>query len=117
MNYKEILDSTRQQATASRPQHAFSTQRERALELDLCLRTGDRWSFPYAYKTAMKFDLSGTIILYFTTHEVTIQGRNLISLFDGLITHSVSQIREQSHDFDEVAEGSTVINALRVEEK
>ena len=117
MNYKEILDSTRQQATASRPQHSFSIQRERAVELELCLRTGDRWAFPYAYKTAIKFDLSGTIVLYFTTHEVTIQGRNLISLFEGLITHSVSQIREQRHDFDEVVEGSTVITALRIEEK
>lgn len=116
MNYKEILDSTRQQANPSREQHAFSKQRERAVELDLCLRTGDRWAFPYSYKTAIKFDLSGTIMIYFTTHVVTIRGRNLKPLYEALITHTLICVREATDEFTENLEDNTVVASLKVDE-
>lgn len=116
MNYKEILDSTRQAATVSRPQLAFSTERERAVELDLCLRTGDHWAFPYSYKTAIKFDLSGTIVVYFTTHVISIRGQNLKPLYEGLITHTVSCVREVADEFADVPAESTVVASLRIDE-
>lgn len=119
MSYQEILDETRQAALASENTNDRTSVPNgaamRTLELDVRFKTGDRWAFPYAYKTAIQFNLSGTITIYFSTHVVTIKGRNLASLYAGLIGHTVAEIQEQESEFDDSPEGEAVVNALTVQ--
>lgn len=87
----------------------------RAIELDVRLRTNDRYAWPYSYKTCIKFDVSGEIIINFTTHTLILTGRNLAPLYDGLIKHEVTQIREHDTEYDDLAENATLISSIRVE--
>jgi len=84
--------------------------------LDVRLRTNDRYAWSYSYKTCIKFDVSGEIIIYFTTHTLILTGRNLTPLYDGLIRHEVTQIREHNTEYDDLPESATVISSIRVEE-
>lgn len=119
MSYQEILDETRETArlseNASSRISAQSGNDMRALELDLCLKTGDRWAFPYAYKTAIHFNLSGVITIYYSTHMVTINGRNLASLYAGIVGHTVVEIKEQESEFADAPEGEGVVTTVTVQ--
>ena len=55
------------------------------------------------------------ITIYFSTHTVTIKGRNLGSLYAGLIGHTVAEIQESESVFDDSPEGQTVISAVDVQ--
>ena len=118
MNYKEIL---KQQTITSSSRkvnetRAFVLENEHghALELDIKLRTGDRWGLPYAYKTAIEFNLSGDLTIHFTTHTINIKGRNLSPLYDALVAHRVAQILEHDNEFDDLPEQATVINSITI---
>ena len=121
MGYKQIL---KQQQSSSLNKKiddtsAFvleSDHQGRAIELDVRLRTNDRYAWPYSYKTGIKFDVSGEIVIYFTTHTLIIAGRNLAPLYDGLIKHEVTQIREHDAQYDDLPERATVISTIMVEE-
>lgn len=119
MSYQEILDETRETARLSENANsrisAASGDVIRALELDLRFKTGDRWAFPYAYKTAMHFNLSGVITIYYSTNMVTIAGRNLGSLYAALIGHTVAEIQEHESEFADVPEGEAVVTAITVQ--
>lgn len=119
MSYQDILDETREAAQVSENANARvsvpSGDVMRILELDLRFKTGDRWTFPYAYKTAMHFNLSGVITIYYSTHMVTIAGRNLGSLYADLIGHAVAEIQEQESEFVEAPEGEAVVTAVTVQ--
>lgn len=119
MSYKELLENQ----TPARPKNAdrpavgsHLNQAEQVLELDVQLRGGDRYGFPYAYKTAMAFRRSGELVLYFTTHTVTIRGRNLSSLYHGLLQHRIQTILEHPSDFDDLPEKDTVVRSIVVNE-
>lgn len=119
MSYQEILDETRETARLSENANsrisAASGDVTRALELDLRFKTGDRWAFPYAYKTAIHFNLSGVITIYYSTHMVTINGRNLASLYAGLVGHTVAEIQERESEFADAPEGEPFVTALTVQ--
>lgn len=122
MNYRAILDESAQAQTPTViPDNlqAFTLVLEHqtfAQELDICLRSGDHWAFPYAYKTSIQFDLSGKLIIHFTTHTITITGRNLMALYNGLIQHRISQISELDHTFDDLPEESVVITEIKIKQ-
>ena len=123
MNYKEILKKQQSSITSLNEKvddtGAFvleSDHQVRVIELDVRLRTNDRYAWPYSYKTCIKFNVSGEIKVYFTTHILTLTGRNLAQLFDALIRHEVTQIREHDTDYDDLPESTTVINTIRVDD-
>ncbi len=119
MSFQEILDETREAARLSEHANSRSSVQSgdvmRALELDLRFKTGDRWAFPYAYKTAIHFNLSGVITIYYSTHIVTINGRNLATLHAGLVGHTVAEIQEQESEFADVPEGEPFVTAVTVQ--
>jgi hypothetical protein len=80
------------------------------------LRSGDAWAFPYAYLMALRLNADGEILAFFSTHRMTIRGRNLRPLYDLIQQRQVAWIQEGSerHDFDE--ESETVIHAIEIEE-
>jgi hypothetical protein len=75
--------------------------RDRALMLDLRLKSGDREAFPYTLLERIRFDMSEGITLQFSGVSVKIVGRNLatllpngVVLLDGLYRHRVPWITE-----------------------
>jgi len=66
----------------------------RAITLDVILKTGNRWAFPYAYLVAVEFDKSGKLTLHFTSHTVTLEGQYLEPIHEALLNQEVGFIRE-----------------------
>lgn len=73
---------------------AFECKGSLALVLDFQFHNGDRWAFPYAYLNSIQFDKSGKITLNFTSHSVEIHGQCLTPVYEALLKHSVTLIRE-----------------------
>lgn len=78
--------------------------RDRALNLELRLESGDSISLPYSWLGPTRFDPSGRIVLLFQGGDlylVQLGGRNLnrlpeegISLYELLLRHRVTWVRE-----------------------
>ena len=110
---------TEEQETETRSSKAYATRgqnRGEEIALDVRLRTGDAWAFPYAYLMALRLNADGEILAFFSTHHMTIRGRNLRPLYELLQQRQVAWIQEGSerHDFSE--ESDTVIHAIEIEE-
>ncbi|HEY2761219.1 MAG TPA: hypothetical protein VGI75_10755 [Pirellulales bacterium] len=76
-------------------------QRERAIMLQLRLKTGNIVSLGYSWLERAEFDASEGITLRFGGQSVKLLGRNLnaevrqsVRLFDGLVRHRVPWIQE-----------------------
>lgn len=89
---------------------------EAGLMLDLGLRGGDRVGLSYYDLHAARLDPSGAITLEFTSHLVTIRGRNLLALYNNLVTHTVWRINAAETSFDDGTAG-TWIEAIDVEDR
>jgi len=87
-----------------------------AVTLDLRKKTGDRETFPYSYLIRMRFDKSGIITLKFSDTKVTITGRNLTGLYDGLKDYKVPSIQEGDDRYDEASEDETFISCIEIEQ-
>ena len=109
---EEFQTSEPVNAAQNEPATAYSP----AIELDLVLRNGDHWGFPYSYKPAMHFDRSEGITIYYSSHKVTIKGRNLLPIYKALVAHNAREIREQDTEFDDLPERATVVTSIRIEE-
>lgn len=72
---------------------------QRSITLDVILKTGNRWAFPYAYLVAVEFDKSGKLDLHFTSHTVTLEGQCLEPIHEALLNHEVGFICEQRRDY------------------
>lgn len=82
--------------------------------LDLRLKTGDAVALPYSYLTAVEYDAGGTLRLKFVGHSVTLTGRNLRRVYDGLVQHRVRYVQEESALYDESPETGTFIDGIVV---
>lgn len=99
-------------------QRAFSILRgvgKHLLMLELRRKTGDCVGLGYSYFAGMEFDASGVLVLYFTTHKVTVRGRNLRPVYEGLLDHSVGFLQEEDERYNDVPEGETVITSILAE--
>ncbi len=65
-----------------------------ALSVRFCLRTGDSVSFAYSHAYSVRAEGKGKLLLTFTGHTVTIEGRNLGRLHDYLDAHRATRVRE-----------------------
>ena len=110
---------TEEQETETRSSKAYATRgqnRGEEIALDVRLRSGDAWAFPYAYLMALRLNADGEILAFFSTHRMTIRGRNLRPLYNLVQQRQVAWIQEGSerHDFDE--ESETAIHGIEIEE-
>ena len=115
-NYTSRVESIRRQAEARRglgdmalaedevelvlePEEAsaafsiLSADRQQKLMLELRLLNGNVRGFPYSYLADIDFNPTEGIKLDFTAYAVTIAGRNLRPLVDGLLAQRVAVIR------------------------
>jgi hypothetical protein len=85
------------------------------LTVDFILGTGDHWAFPYGHLIWLRFDASGTMLLTFAEHRVTLEGRNLGPLYAGILRHDVACVHEASSHHPDISERETVVEKIRVE--
>ena len=71
-----------------------------AFMLDLHFRSGNRRAFDYSFLVSVLFDPSVGVTLEFTSHMVTITGRNLEGLYKRLLSHTATRISEATSAFD-----------------
>lgn len=90
--------------------------RGQALMLDLRLKTGDCSAFAYSYLISIRFDASGEMILSFSTHKVTIAGRNLREIYNHLLRQRITSVTENESMFDDGGKDSIFIEKITVEE-
>ncbi|MGY3213946.1 hypothetical protein [Mucilaginibacter sp. HD30] len=61
--------------------------------LDLRLPDGSRKAIPYSYFTQINFDVDAGIEVLTTQQRIILTGRNLISLYEALITYRVRYVQ------------------------
>lgn len=83
--------------------------------LDFRTRGGDATGIAYSYLQTVRHNPSVGLMLSFTTHLVTLHGRNLGELYLALLDQAVQRIEEQG-EHDEEPEGAPVVSRLRIEE-
>ena len=88
-----------------------------AIMLDVRTLTGERLALSYSYLNSIFFDASGVIVLSFGSHNVRIEGRNLVPVYDGLINHAVRYIRQENAELErDVPENETFISLIAIDE-
>ena len=89
-------------------------QQGHVLMLDVRLRSGVRLALPYSYLSHVNFDPSAAIEAVFSSHAVTIQGRNLRPVYEGLLVHRVEWLQEGAPRHDPHPETATYITQIVV---
>ena len=87
-----------------------------ALSVRFCLRTGDSDSYAYSHLYSVHAEGKGRLLLTFTGHTVTIEGRNLHRLHDYLDAHRATKVRESdTHRSEFEGDGSEVVERIVIE--
>ena len=89
-------------------------QQGHVLMLDVRLRAGTRLALPFSYLAHVTFDPSSGIEAVFSTHAVTIQGRNLRPIYEGLLQHRIEWLQEGDPRHDPHPESATYITRITV---
>jgi hypothetical protein len=63
-------------------------------------KTGESVAFSYPHLLWLDFDPSRAIVLHFSTHTVTLRGRNLAPLFEKLLSYEAIEVNEVSPRYD-----------------
>ncbi len=74
---------------------------------------GVRYALAYSDLHSVILPSTTTIQLRFREHEVTVRGRNLAPVYQDLVAHRVTAVRED--DFDVVAETDTFVESVTIE--
>lgn len=85
-----------------------------AIMLDLRLKGGLFYAFPYSYLTKIKFNPSEGIELFISGNHVKITGRNLNEIYIQLCKHRVSYIQANISDIDITDENEVFIKDIEV---
>ena len=93
----------------------FATDRSKTpICLDIRLANGNRKAVPYSYFMEISFDVETGIEILTTQKRIRIVGRNLITLFDHLVTYRVRYVQANiGHDMEE---DGVFVEAIRIEE-
>lgn len=83
------------------------------INLEACYSTGDGCFFPYAYLGYCHFDSGGVIELHFASRILRVTGRNLRKLYEALVKHAVSVVRE-SDAAERAAETEASVEKIEV---
>ena len=111
-----MTEETETGTTRRRPYATRGQNRGEEIAIDVRLRTGDAWAFPYSYMMALRLNADGEILVFFSSHRMTIRGRNLRPLYDLLLQRQVAWIHESSERYDEGDESETFLRAIEIEE-
>jgi hypothetical protein len=90
--------------------------RAQAVMLELRLKTGDLKAIGYSYLVGVDYNPGVGIVIDFTGHKVNVTGRNLLPIFNALVRHRVTYIREFDASADLAEESATVVLGIAVEE-
>ena len=96
---------------------AFGANRSgrQAIMLDVRTLQGVRLALPYSYLNSIFFDASGEIVLYFGSHNIRIEGRNLAPLYEKMLSHSVRYIRQENPALEKDVPGNeTFISVIDI---
>lgn len=72
----------------------------RPFHIDFELKGRNHVAMTYGHLLWANFNPSVGIILHFSTHTVTIKGRNLQPLYDGILLHEVPKVKVTPERFD-----------------
>jgi hypothetical protein len=78
-------------------------------------RGSDGTCYALAYSELLSVALTSPqcIVLEFKHHKVAVRGRNLLTVYRGLVTQTIAYLREQ--DLDVAPESETFIDSLTIE--
>jgi hypothetical protein len=86
-----------------------------ALMLDLRRLPALNLGLSYSYLMSVAFDPSGEMLLLFTSHKVTVKGKNLSRIYDAVLSHTLRYLQEENPDYE--SEGAeTFISEIAIEE-
>jgi hypothetical protein len=102
-------------------ERAFSTlsaDRQRKVMLELRYKTGNAKALAYCYLVGIDFNPSKEIVMDFSAYEVRISGRNLPSLFSGLVAQRIAFVQEADDLYAEMSEepDTTIVTKIEVRE-
>jgi hypothetical protein len=97
--------------------------RDKALMLELRLKTGNCVALGYAWLEKAEYNPSTGIILHFAGQKVTLHGaklnqpfRDSVRLFEGLLRHRVTWLRETDRKDSTLADATQlVIESIKIE--
>jgi hypothetical protein len=118
LNKYNLPTTPRPEITEEEEKRAYSIIKGRGgylLMLEFRFKNGDGAAFGYSYFAGMSFDASGKLEIYFAGNKVTVTGRNLKPVFDGLLVHSVGFLREMDESSDSLPETETFIESIKIE--
>ena len=88
--------------------HSFTELEEDdrpALKIRLEFKNGNRYFFPYAYLTAVEYDVTGMLKLYTSEKEILITGRGLHEIEEHLYDNRIKVIKESKLNFPNSEKG------------
>lgn len=86
-----------------------------ALMLDVRFANGNFQAIPYSFITKIIYDPSISIDICTTEDKCSIEGRNLEQLYNQLLKHRVTFIKENENEFDDVEEKECFIEKIKIE--
>ena len=81
--------------------------------LDFRGHNGTSFALPYQQLVTVAFQPSDGITLEFREHRIVVRGRNLWPVYDHLLHHRITYLRED--DFDAASEEATFVDSIIVE--
>lgn len=87
--------------------------------LDIRPRSGARLALPYTALRQVEFDpdVRPPLVITFSSHVVSVDGRNLESLYLALVSHRAQSIIEQNPRHEEDGQNGVWIESLRIKKK
>jgi hypothetical protein len=67
-------------------------RRQQQIMVDFRYKNGNSQAFGYAYLVTIKLDPTESLILEFTAHRVTLEGKNLRKLYRRFLIHQVASV-------------------------
>ena len=110
VNATEIPDSDDYQASAP-----VSANRPPEPMLEFRFKPGNVLALSYPLLISAALNPSTGIVLEFTSHRVTLRGRNLRSVFQAIRTHRVPYVQELPGSLDGLPDDAVVISEIQVQ--
>ena len=89
-------------------------RRGQLLTLDIRFANDNRLALGYPYLSAVEFDASGTLTLYFAGRRVMVEGINLGPIYEALLNHAVGYLQELDAERDQMSEGEPFIQSVTI---
>lgn len=96
------------------PASPVSGNRPPEAMIEFRYKRGDSFALSYALLISAAFNPSQGIVLEFTTHRVTLTGRNLKAIHRALLDHRLAWVQELSGPLDDQPDEATVITSIKL---